>query len=161
MSLVTNLERSPSFCHNSFANLIQLDGNNSLLDSSLETTTNAAIPVHITPAYQRVKSESEKRSKCLVSIRRNNLLIESIKLPIIMNINPRSVYNKTDDFKLLLDQYEADIVCMSESWERDNYSLEDLLQLDTYTIVTNEVHRHCCHSGLIFLSRSEFRPFAQ
>ena len=141
MSLVTNLERSPSFCHNSFANLIQLDGNNSLLDSSLETTTNAAIPVHITPAYQRVKSESEKRSKCLVSIRRNNLLIESIKLPIIMNINPRSVYNKTDDFKLLLDQYEADIVCMSESWERDNYSLEDLLQLDTYTIVTNEVHR--------------------
>ena len=58
-----------------------------------------------------------------------------------MNINPRSIYNKTDDFKLLLDQYDADVICMSESWERENLSLEELLNLENYKVITNVVQR--------------------
>ena len=51
------------------------------------------------------------------------------------------MYNKTEEFHLLLDQYEADVICVSESWERDNYSLKDLLQLSTYEVITNVVQR--------------------
>ena len=64
-----------------------------------------------------------------------------MELPVIMNINPRSIYNKTDEFSLLIDQYQADVICMSESWERDNLSLEELLNLDGYRILSNVKQR--------------------
>ena len=58
-----------------------------------------------------------------------------------MNINPRSIYNKSEEFSLLLDQYSADIVCMSESWERENLTLDQLLKLDNYEIISNVKQR--------------------
>ena len=58
-----------------------------------------------------------------------------------MNINPRSIYNKSEEFSLLLEQYEADIICMSESWERPNMTLDQLLNLDNYEIISNVVKR--------------------
>ena len=57
-----------------------------------------------------------------------------------MNLNPRSLYNKVDDLKLVLEQYEADCVCISESWERENFTLQELIGLDNYTAITN-VHQ--------------------
>ena len=81
------------------------------------------------------------RKPVLKTIRRNNVVLESLELPIVMNINPRSMYNKTEEFHILLDQYDADVICVSESWERDNYSLKDLLQLSTYEVITNVVQR--------------------
>ena len=95
------------------------------------------IPVIIS---KRLKQEKKSiRKPVLKTIRRNNVVLESLELPIVMNINPRSMYNKTEEFHLLLDQYEADVICVSESWERDNYSLKDLLQLSTYEVITNVV----------------------
>ena len=58
-----------------------------------------------------------------------------------MNINPRSIYNKCDELPLLLDQYEADIICMSETWERDNMTLDQLLELPNYQIISNVKQR--------------------
>ena len=60
------------------------------------------------------------------------LFFESITLPVVMNLNPRSIYNKTED---LFYQYETDIICISESWERDKFSLDELLQLDSFKVV--------------------------
>ena len=97
----------------------------------------------VTPIDQRNLTYPEKRRPVLRPVRRNNHILESVKLPTVMNINPRSLYNKTEDFKLILDQYEADVVCVSESWERDNLTLEDILQLETHQVITNEVHREC------------------
>ena len=57
-----------------------------------------------------------------------------------MNLNPRSLYNKVEDLKLILEQYEADCVFVSESWERHNIRLNQLLQLEKYEIVSN-VHQ--------------------
>ena len=64
-----------------------------------------------------------------------------MELPVIMNINPRSIYNKTDDFYLLLEQYQADLICMSESLERDNLPLDELLDLENNRIITNVKQR--------------------
>ena len=75
------------------------------------------------------------------TIRRNNITLQSMDLPVIMNINPRSIYNKTDEFSLLLDQYQADVITMSESWERDNLPLDELLNLDKYKILSNVKQR--------------------
>ena len=76
-----------------------------------------------------------------ITIKRNNLILQSVNLPVIMNINPRSIYNKAEEFSLLLEQYSADIITVSESWERDNLSLEQLLQLDNYEIISNVKQR--------------------
>ena len=53
-----------------------------------------------------------------------------------MNINPRSVYGKQDEFSLLLEQYNAGVVCVSESFERENLPLQELLELENYEIIS-------------------------
>ena len=58
-----------------------------------------------------------------------------------MNINPRSIYNKTEEFSELLEQYSADLITISESWEREDIPLEKLLQLKNYKIITNVKQR--------------------
>ena len=59
----------------------------------------------------------------------------------IMNLNPLSIYNKTEDFKLLIEQYDVDCVFMSESWEWEKFILKQLFNLDNYEIVMNVQQR--------------------
>ena len=119
--------------------IVQIDGNDSLLSSVSDECQNS-IPIHISQ-YRHQKVLHQRRKPVLKSVKRRNLILDSIQLPVVMNINPRSIYNKTEDFKLLLDQYDADVVCMSESWERDNLSLKDLLNLENYSVITNVLQR--------------------
>ena len=82
-----------------------------------------------------------KRQPVRKTIKRNNVILQSMELPVIMNINPRSIYNKTEEFSVLLDQYSADLITISESWERDNLPLSELLQLENYRVITNVKQR--------------------
>ena len=75
------------------------------------------------------------------TVRRNNLFLQAIELPTVMNLNPRSIYNKSEEFPLLLDQYNVDVAVISESWQRDDLSLSQLLQLDDYQIFSNVKER--------------------
>ena len=75
------------------------------------------------------------------TIRRNNLFQQAIELPTVMTLNSRSIYNKTEEFSLLLEQYNVDVCTISESWERDNLSLIKLLNLDDYQILSNVKQR--------------------
>ena len=114
------------------SDFIQLDGNVSFMscenESNNENETNP-IPVHIS-ANRSSRSEPADRGKPVrVTVRRNNLMLQAINLPVVMNINPRSIYNKSEEFSLLLEQYDADVICMSESFERENLPLEQLLDL--------------------------------
>ena len=63
-------------------------------------------------------------------------MLQAISLPVVINLNPRSVYNKSEELSLLLEQYSADLICISESFERENFSLEQLLRLDNYEIIS-------------------------
>ena len=83
----------------------QLDGNVSFMscenESNYENETNP-IPVHIS-ANRSSRSEPADRGKPVrVTVRRNNLMLQAINLPVVMNINPRSIYNKSEEFSLLL-----------------------------------------------------------
>ena len=39
----------------------------------------------------------------------------------------------------MIDHYEVDLCLMSESWERDNLTLQDIINLENYDILTNVV----------------------
>ena len=58
-----------------------------------------------------------------------------------MNVNPRSIYNKINEFLLLLEQYEVDIAFMSESWERENLTLDQVIVKDNYKVISNVKQR--------------------
>ena len=45
--------------------------------------------------------------------------MHALDLPSIINLIPRSVYNKIDEFHSLVEEEVADIIFMSESWERE------------------------------------------
>ena len=118
------------------SNICQLDGN-----ISFDTVTvGESIPVHISER-QYICNPEERLPPVRKTLHRHGLISQSMALPLIMNLNPRSIYNKTDDFKLLIDQYDVDCILMSESWERKDISLNQLLNLENYEIVTNVQHR--------------------
>ena len=54
-----------------------------------------------------------------ITVVRSNNVIEAFSLPTVINLNPRSVYNKIDEFHALVQEEDVDIVVMSESWERE------------------------------------------
>ena len=79
-------------------------------------------------------------------IQRSNKLINALELPVIMNLNPRSVYNKIDEFHTFVEQEEVDIVLMSESWERQNLNLDQIVHLENHRVISN-VHQRIGGGG--------------
>ena len=66
--------------------------------------------------------------------------MEALSLPTVINLNPQSVYNKIDESHTLMTELEVDIICMSESWEQENLTLDQVIKLDNYKIISN-VHQ--------------------
>ena len=60
-----------------------------------------------------------------------------------MNLNPRSLYNKTNDLYEIIEQYQADVIGVSESWDRENLPIENLVEkkLPNYKVFKNVVQR--------------------
>ena len=67
-------------------------------------------------------------------------MFQALNLPILANINPRSVYNKVDEFHTFVEEEEVDLVFMSESWEREELTLDEIINLEDHTIISN-VHQ--------------------
>ena len=61
---------------------------------------------------------------------------QSSRLPLCMMLNSRSLYNKVDNFKTLLYQIGPDAVLVSETWERQRQSLDELLLSSQYKTIT-------------------------
>ena len=66
---------------------------------------------------------------------------EALMLPICMNLNPRSIYNKVRAFATFIKEHQVSCVFLSESWERPKYDLSQLLDMEDYTIVSNPHQR--------------------
>ena len=81
--------------------------------------------------------ENETRIPVLKRIKRNTKLLEATKLPSVMNLNPRSIYNKIDEFLLLVEQYGSDLIFLSETWDRITQPLQSLIQLENYEVITS------------------------
>ena len=58
----------------------------------------------------------------------------------MLSLNPRSIYNKKNEFETFVKEEQVEVVCMSESWERENNPLEHLIDLEDFKIISN-VHQ--------------------
>ena len=58
-----------------------------------------------------------------------------------MNVNPRSIYNKKEEFHTFVEEYSIDCVFMSESWERPDEPLEQIINLPNHTVISNPHQR--------------------
>ena len=56
-------------------------------------------------------------------------------------MNPRSVYNKQDEFHTFVEEEMVDLLTMAESWERENLLLDQIVKLDDHTIISNVSQR--------------------
>ena len=62
-------------------------------------------------------------------------------LPVICNINPRSIYNKVQEFITFVEEEQVDCAFLSESWERENLSLNEVIKIENYKVVANVSQR--------------------
>ena len=82
----------------------------------------------------------------LRTIKRSNKCIQALNLPTVINLNPRSVYNKRDEFHDLVTELNGDLICMSESWEREGLTLDKLIDLEDHQVISN-VHQRTGMGG--------------
>ena len=87
------------------------------------------------------KEKSIKTKRNIITIKRSNKLVQALNLPTIVNINPRSIYNKSDEFSTFVKEEDADVIFISESFERENLPLQQVINLEDYTVISNVSQR--------------------
>ena len=79
-------------------------------------------------------------------IKKSNRFTQALSLPKLCNINPRSVYNKIEEFHTLVKEEDLDVVFLSESWEREYLPIDEIMKLESHTVVSN-VHQRTGMGG--------------
>ena len=79
---------------------------------------------------------STKKRKILLKIR-------ALSLPKRANINPRSLYNSINEFQTYVTEEDINVAFVSETWERGNKNLPDLITLTNHTVISNIFQRKC------------------
>jgi hypothetical protein len=79
-------------------------------------------------------------------IKMSNRFTQALSLPSLCNLNPRSVYNKRDEFHALVKEEQLDVIFLSESWERDYLPLDKIIDLEDHTVISN-VHQRTGMGG--------------
>ena len=74
-------------------------------------------------------------------IKRDSKFQEAFSLPKIFNINPRSIYNKVIQLKTYIFEKCIDLVFVSESWERQDEPLANVLDIEDYQVISNPYQR--------------------
>ena len=126
---------------------VTIDSLNSSVNIQSESTPKP-IPVIISENRDYVASNissqrnSQAQSKPNIrTIRRSNKCLQALELPTVVNLNPRSVYNKISEFHTLVSELQVDLVCMSESWERENLTLDEIIDLEDHQVISNVYKR--------------------
>ena len=57
-----------------------------------------------------IEKEKTKKTKHI-----QNRVQQALDLPVLCNINPRSVYNKCDEFSTFVKEEQCDVIFISES----------------------------------------------
>ena len=72
---------------------------------------------------------------------KSSKIFQALSLPILCNMNPRSVYNKIDEFHAFVEEEAIDLLFMSESWERDYLTLNEIIKLEDHVVISNVSQR--------------------
>ena len=73
---------------------------------------------------------------------KQNRTTQALDLPVLCNINPRSVYNKCEEFNTFVKEEQCDVIFISESWERENLTLDKIINLEDHTVFSNVFQRN-------------------
>ena len=68
--------------------------------------------------------DNKKDTSKDTSKEKENRFEQALNLPTICNLNPRSIYNKADEFHTLVEEEELDLIFISESWEMEYLPLD-------------------------------------
>ena len=90
---------------------------------------------------QPIQSNRFQNKNNLVTVKRSNKLLQALDLPNVMNVNPRSVYNKIHEFHTFVEEEQIDCVFMSESWERPDQPLQQIINLPNHVVISNPHQR--------------------
>ena len=74
-------------------------------------------------------------------VKRSNKVCQALNLPKVLNLNPRSIYNKINEFVTFVDEENIDLACLSESWERENLTLENVINIENFKVISNVSQR--------------------
>ena len=119
----------------------QFDGcNASIISSDDDLGQSNPIPV-AKPIRRKTQPKQHVKPRNVKTLKRSNKVIEALDLPSVINLNPRSVYNKVGEFHTLVNELAVDLVFMSESWERENLHLDQIIDLDNYQVISNVYQR--------------------
>ena len=125
--------------------MLQIDGN-----VSIESETNDNASIHI---VQNVSRNRKQRGQGVNhtnnhTIKRSNKAVQALNLPSVANINPRSLYNKVEEFVTFVTETSEgglELVFVSETFERPEFNLQELLepfeQMQNYEIISNPNQR--------------------
>ena len=116
------------------ANSCDEDNNDDTLydtDEEVDATVN---PVVFTPVPNQ-KFSSNKPIK--IEINQANQA-KSTTLPLCMALNGRSLYNKSNNFKNLLEQICPDISIVSETWERQKQGQSELIKSSQFKVISHK-----------------------
>ena len=96
--------------------LIQLDGNISVSSEKEETVQDEeGRKIETIFGIKRKKEERERREPTIKVIKRTNKLAIASQLPSVLNINPRSVFNKQDKLKEMIKVLNIDVCTKGEN----------------------------------------------
>ena len=85
--------------------------------------------------------DESKHKNINIKTKASNRFEQAFNLPVLCNINPRSVYNKSEEFHTLVKEEELDVIFISESWEREYLPLDQLINLEDHTVISNVSQR--------------------
>ena len=87
----------------------------------------------------------------------SNKAVQATRLLKVLNLNPRSIYNKIEKFKTFFDEEEIDLVCLSESWERPELGLKEVIEIENTEIISNPYQRkELCGRPAIVVRKTKF-----
>ena len=108
---------------------------------------------------ESISARAAKAPRCLITIKRNDNFITANTLPKVLMVNPRSLYNKVNEFKTFLKEQDIDLALISEIWERQNQPLDSIIKIDNFKFVSYPHQRSSSTSGVrpaIFVNTSKF-----
>ena len=131
--------------------LPQLDGNTSLLSDTTKdlqnTSLDASDGIGGDTSENGCDNESDtdyetddEAEPLIMPMHMNHISSKRINtatsLPLICVANARSLYNKSTNFKHILHELGVEIALISETWERQELSLDELLNLQQHKIIS-------------------------
>ena len=138
-------------CLSVSSHLTQLDGNISILSDATQSELNISPDANDDNGNKTSESgdddgndtdyeTDEEVEPMIVPMHMNHIsskrMNNATSLPLICVANARSLYNKSTNFKHILHELGVEIALISETWEREELSLEDLLNLQQFKVIS-------------------------